>query len=77
MVGSSPVLKVAKAEGSIRERFRNVNHLRHVTKESRNLVDLLDELPQPTDVRLMHFLAHEVHPSRIVVEYHFPQEGQS
>ena len=77
MVDSSPVLKIRKAEGSIRERFRSYNHMRHVTRETRTLVDLLDELPQPTNVRLMHFLSQQVHRTRIMVDCHFPQEGQS
>lgn len=77
MFGTSSILKIGKADISIQARFANYNHMRHVTKETKNLIDLLDELPQPTNVRLMHFLSNEIHPSRIVVDCYFPEEGQS
>lgn len=77
MVGASSILKIGKADVSIQERFANYNHMRHVTKETKNLIDLLDELPQPTNVRLMHFISHERQPSPIVVDCYFPKTGQS
>ena len=73
MRGESPILKIGKADSSIRNRFENCNHMRHITMETKNLIDLLDELPQKANVRLMHFLAHERHPTPIVVDCHFPK----
>jgi len=77
MFGKSPILKIGKADVSIQERFANYNHMRHVTKETKSLIDLLDELPQPTNVRLMHFISNETHPSHIVVDCYLPKNDQS
>ena len=77
MCGESPILKIGKADAGIQDRFRNYNHMRHVTMETKSLIDLLDELPQPANVRLMHFLAHETHRSTMVVDCYFAQAAKS
>ena len=77
MQGESPILKIGKADVSIRNRFKNYNHMRHVTMETKSLIDLLDELPQPTNVRLIHFLAHEKHPAPLVVDCYFPNAQET
>jgi len=74
---SSPILKIGEAAKGIRYRFENYNHQTTVTIDTRNVVDIMLERSQTTNVRLMHYISHNTIKSDIYIDCYALNPGQT
>ncbi|MBA0166811.1 MULTISPECIES: hypothetical protein [Pectobacterium] len=69
-IKASPILKIGCTTDSFKGRFKNYNHQSDMTLPDVNLYEQLKIRSQKTNVRIMHFLAHNKHQDEIVIDFY-------
>ncbi|WP_379058978.1 hypothetical protein V6M93_00575 [Pectobacterium brasiliense] len=69
-IKTSPILKIGCTKDSFKGRFKNYNNQSDMTLPGVNLYEQLKVRSQKTNVRIMHFLAHNKHQDEIVIDFY-------